>query len=861
MKKPTLYKYLCRFLGLSLSVSTVGFVDVCSVPHGASFFPKAQAATRSPQSAGAPNPVRPEGERINKARLLAADGKTDDAVSDLAKAIEQETAKDRRALLKLASANILFQAARDQQAEEMFAAAIADGLRVPDIAHYHLGLLKQKAGKGKEARAEFEKVIALKPPQATEVEARLQIARSLVAESQWKSAIPQLEQLRKKLKNDTRYPEVAFALLRAEKKSGRRSKFCELAREIYAKYPAPSGPGVAEILTWGPHLDRNLIEGEKSGCTASHKDLKTRVRRLWLSGEEARAESELKNLKDEEDEDGNSLVDSMMVNHLVAEARTDEALKILMSKYEANRGRPAYLLLLAKAASAAGEYQMAINSYQRAYELAPRGKNGPSSLFQAAFTSYQIQDYDGATRRFEQLIKSNHGSKFARDAEWHLAWIRYLRGDYNGALESFKSLAKAPKRATKRRKRGKASAPAETVSQDRIQYWTAMSLLRLGKTAEAQNAFQALVRDPSIGYYAMLAYYRLQTIPGAKVSPEVEARLGLKSVAAATANEEELKEAAALSAEAAQAEFADDLKSAAEKSDSSSDDQDESDDEEESSITEAPHESLPAGFKDPKLAVKFERARDLATVGLDDLARRELLEIEKRARSTSDRKLLMTEYAMVKSYERSSYIGEIGFGPARLRTGLKGESRVYWEFAYPRAWEDTVKEASKATAVPEEMIWGIMRAESHYRYDAQSPVGALGLMQLMPFTGRKVADLLKMKEFDPHSLLIPEMNIRLGSRYLQRLFEKFSARVPLVAASYNAGPHRVQAWVRNFGSLEMDEFIEHIPFLETRNYVKRVVRNFQIYGLLYKPAHPSLTWLIQPVGVTSQEPTSKQEVW
>ena len=154
-----------------------------------------------------------------------------------------------------------------------------------------------------------------------------------------------------------------------------------------------------------------------------------------------------------------------------------------------------------------------------------------------------------------------------------------------------------------------------------------------------------------------------------------------------------------------------------------------------------------------------------------------------------------------------------------------------------------------------------MRAESHYRADAQSGVGALGLMQMMPFTGRQVANLLSMNTFETKSLLDPGVNIRLGSRYLQRLLEKFSGSVPLVAAGYNAGPHRVHAWVRNFGSLNMDEFIEHIPFLETRNYVKKVVRNYQIYSLLYSGGGHSLRWLVQPVGVQLDDRVPTHEVW
>ena len=801
-------------------------------------------------------PSRPDAEKILKARAQADDGKVDDAQELLTKMIAEEKDRERRALLRLSLAMILFRAARDAAAEEQFRLALEDGSRVPDYVHFHLGLLKKKLDRPKEARADFEKVLGLKStPRATETDARFQLAHVFTAEKNWRQATQQLEQLKKRLRGDERYPEVIHQLMLVNKKSGRRPAFCQAAKELFAKYPTH-----ASVQSWGPRLDQNIVEGEKTGCSASNKDLKMRVRRLWLGGEEPRAEAELKFLKDEEDDDGYSVVDNLMVNHLIGDGRIDEALKMLLARYDQSRSRVPYLLLLAKAAQAAGEYQMAVSSYQRAYDLAPRGKQGVSSLFQAAFTSYQMQDYDGASRRFERVVKAHGGSRFARDSQWHLAWIRYLRGDYVGAAESFAALRK-PTRKVSRRRRGQSVSP-DLVAADRIQYWTAMSHLKMGKAQESIPLFQKLASDPSLGYYAMLAYYRLLSIPGAKLPVEVESRLGIKrgEPPAQAANEEELKAAAAAAAEAAKAEFAEDI-GLAQKDTGEDDDEDDDDVSEESAVAETPSIQVPPNFKDPQLVQKFERARDLALVGLDDAARRELREIEKRARSAADRKLLMTEYAAVKSYERSSFIGEVGFGAARLRTGLKGESRLYWEFAYPRAWDNAVQQASRSTSVPEELIWGIMRAESHFRFDAQSPVGALGLMQVMPFTARKVADLMNLKSFDTRSLLVPETNIRLGSRYLQRLVEKFSGKVPLVAAGYNAGPHRVNAWVRNFGTLDMDEFIEHIPYVETRNYVKRVVRNCQIYGLLYQGSSQAMSWLIQPVGVRVKDATAVHEIW
>lgn len=811
-------------------------------------------------------PQRPDADKIMKVRGLAAEGKVEAAEKLLGEAIEAEKDRERRALMRMTSAVILYQfgniasqnITNDSKAEAQFLKAIEEGVRVPDYAYYYVGLLRKKHERGDEARAALEKVINAKTNKSSENDARFQLADLHLKDKKWSEARGQLEALRKNLKGDERLPEVLFGLMRVERKTGRRAQACKWARELYAKYPTTAG-----IREWGPRLEQNAVDGEKlAGCGASSKDLRTRVRRLWLHGDSERAAAELKLLKDATDDEGYSLVDSLSVNHMISDGHIDEALKFLLSRYDEQKNRPPYLLLLAKAASGAGDYQVAVNAYERAYELAPRGKNGLNSLFQAAFTSYQMQDYDGASRRFESLIRVARASKLGREAQWYVSWIRYLRGDYPGALESFKSLGKSPRVVSRRRGRRRHTFVAsDAVAQDRMQYWSAMSLLKMGRAQEAIPVFQSLARDPSLGYYAILSYYRLAALDQAHVPPVVEMHFGLKhgEGGGAQPSEAEIKNAAAVAAEEAQAEFEETVKTdAAEEGDKEEAMAAEG---EENGEGRAP-ETVPT-FRDGALANRFERVRDLVLVGLEDGARRELREIEKRARSAVDRKLLMTEFANVKNFERSSYIGETGFGAARLSGGLRGSGRMFWEYAYPRAWESAVAQASRSTSVPEELIWGIMRAESHFRYDAQSPVGALGLMQLMPFTGRKVADLLNLKTFETRSLLEPETNIKLGSRYLQRLVEKFSGKVPLVAGAYNAGPHRVYAWVRNFGSLDMDEFIEHIPYIETRNYVKRVARNFQIYRLLYAgpPSLQAMRWMIQPVGVQLSESLSTREVW
>jgi soluble lytic murein transglycosylase len=154
-----------------------------------------------------------------------------------------------------------------------------------------------------------------------------------------------------------------------------------------------------------------------------------------------------------------------------------------------------------------------------------------------------------------------------------------------------------------------------------------------------------------------------------------------------------------------------------------------------------------------------------------------------------------------------------------------------------------------------------MRAESQYKKDIVSPVGALGLMQVMPNTGMRISQIIGDHNFIAEKLLEPETAIKVGSRYLARLMKKFDGSLALVAAGYNAGPHRVSSWVASFGELDLDEFVEHIPFLETRNYVKKVLSNFYVYNQLYNSKRDLFQSLAEPNKVRFYEPIATKETW
>ena len=142
---------------------------------------------------------------------------------------------------------------------------------------------------------------------------------------------------------------------------------------------------------------------------------------------------------------------------------------------------------------------------------------------------------------------------------------------------------------------------------------------------------------------------------------------------------------------------------------------------------------------------------------------------------------------------------------------------------YPLPWKEQFETYSTAARIETTWAYGIARSESLFMRDVRSSAGAVGLMQLMPTTGRMVAQQISLRYAGLNTLTDPESNIRLGTSYLGQMAERFGGHRVLATAAYNAGPHRVEAWLPQERAEDARVWIENIPFNETRKYVRRVL--------------------------------------
>jgi soluble lytic murein transglycosylase len=245
-----------------------------------------------------------------------------------------------------------------------------------------------------------------------------------------------------------------------------------------------------------------------------------------------------------------------------------------------------------------------------------------------------------------------------------------------------------------------------------------------------------------------------------------------------------------------------------------------------------PHleESFPADS--PHLA----KARLLANAGLNDYIAQEIA-ADPAASSWS----ALAEAQIYASYDdpyRAIHAAKRGL-PYAASASIKSIPLTYWRILYPEPWWETIRAESAKNNLDPYLVASLIRQESEFDPAAVSYANAYGLMQLLPSVGKAMAREEGMSHFQTFQLLDPETNIRFGTRYLKQMLEKFGGVQEYALAAYNAGDSRVADWEAAGPYHGMDEFVESIPFTQTREYVEAILRNEEIYRSIDEYARAS----------------------
>jgi soluble lytic murein transglycosylase len=240
-----------------------------------------------------------------------------------------------------------------------------------------------------------------------------------------------------------------------------------------------------------------------------------------------------------------------------------------------------------------------------------------------------------------------------------------------------------------------------------------------------------------------------------------------------------------------------------------------------------------AASEPPDDDVRVERARLLSNGALADLAVRELQAAAAEEGASWAPPEMARAYQDIGRYDRGIEVMKRST-PNYFAVDIPDLPRPYWEALFPKAyWADLCK-YSQENGLDPFLVASLIRQESEFNAGAVSRANAVGLMQLLPKTGKTVARQVKLKGFSAPQLYNPTVNLELGTRYFKEMVDKYNGQFEYALAAYNAGTDRVADWLGEGHYRDPEEFVESIPFTETREYVQAILRNANVYRRLYE---------------------------
>lgn len=453
-----------------------------------------------------------------------------------------------------------------------------------------------------------------------------------------------------------------------------------------------------------------------------------------------------------------------------------------------------YQSWLARCYSAKDEADAAVAMYAELAET--KRSSAREYLYKAGWLAYNGRNYPTALRFFNEFLTRYPRDGSADEALWFYAWSAYRSGDLLSALASLDRL--------------RDEFPKSSLVQ-RTLYWRGRILMQIGRAEEARVSYQQAQTIQPLNYYALMADRRLR---------------------------EDLQQNRPVANALGEVQFAS-----------------LNDNERASSPPEPEAVDLPAfGQQEPMVEIVLpwgsalfdwnsnsgKRLLRLAQLGMNDAA----------AQIAKDLPLLPGHSIEDAAYARSQLLYMLGdyHGSYRIagtvfrekiQGQVSGKFRRYYHLAYPLAKQELVAPLAEKFSVPPLLIFSLMRQESAFNTKARSWASAQGLLQIIPATGRKIAEAFGTT-YSQGMLNIPDVNVRFGVWYISELLRKFHGNVVLAIAAYNAGPQAVARWLDNRRGTAVDEFVEEIPYRETRGYVRNVLSNLAVYSELYVGDFPAI---------------------
>jgi soluble lytic murein transglycosylase len=434
---------------------------------------------------------------------------------------------------------------------------------------------------------------------------------------------------------------------------------------------------------------------------------------------------------------------------------------------------------LGKSYSRLGLREEAVETYLKLVRMYPESDWADDALYLTGNVYRDANDMKKALKYYRRLVEEYPDSSFADSAIWWQGWAFYTAGDFPKAVQSLQDLV---------------SRYPRSFLVNQALYWQGRAVERMGG------------REKALRYYRRIAVHGPYTYYGYRAAE----RLGSSDVIAATAA---------------------DVQPVNEVVPEDSDLPEE--------VPDLADMEGPPVWTDEAISAlsnypAYRKTLELMYLGMKKDAAAELWSLQD---------LMPKRYGAVIGLSKAFF--ELGDFYSSLIIVLRNFDRQLerpsprlpadlWLLAYPQGYWQSIVAAARRYGLDPYFVAAIIREESQFRPEALSPAGARGVMQVMPTTGEWIARMNGIRDFDRAKLFEADMNITIGAWYLSHLMKRFRSDLVLVSAAYNAGPEAVAGWSgRNGASSDADAFVETIPFMETRGYVKKVLRNYAEYKRIY----------------------------
>lgn len=400
-------------------------------------------------------------------------------------------------------------------------------------------------------------------------------------------------------------------------------------------------------------------------------------------------------------------------------------------------------------------------------------QQGQINLFVGIWLEDQAR-FEEAIAHYGQVAQRGEPAAQRTEARWRQGWVLYRIGRFQAAIDVWRSIIERPNGEW----------------EPQVLYWIARAYGHVG-SSNAQETFQLLCHRYPYTYYCQLAQGRAGI--AAMVSPDQERR-----------PEEAAAVPAVLPSSPDHGQMHDRL-----------------------------HDQLSGQNETSRLEIErqpaYRRAAELKALGFEQDVVRELTALTDVY--GNDDAAVVSLSVMLS--EAGAYHHALRLVRSRFRDKLERSGGAIvkdglWKVAYPTGLISTIN-MQGVDGVDPFLVAAIIREESQYDWRAVSRAGAIGLMQVMPATANEVAQYHRLPDVTRDDLFDQETNIRIGVRYVGQLLVRFSGNLVHAVAAYNAGPLAVESWIVAHQGRSDDEFVELIPFQETKQYVKRVLRSYKEY--------------------------------